>query len=556
MLNYGAGGTGLDGEGRVTQVTAQTEQNPVTGVTYTMSGTTQPIGSITQVTYGSADSDNFSYSPNTGALNSYIFHVGSQTVTGNLTWNTNGSFQQLQISDQLNAANSQTCTYLYDDLGRIGLPPGSTGNSVDCGASKWQQIFSYDAFGNIKKTVPTGGTGVSFTPTYATGTSRYTSLPGFTPTYDANGDLTADGAHSFAWDAEGHPVTVDTVGLTYDALGRMVEQARGSSFTQIVYGPTGKFALMNGQTLVKGFAQLPGGGTAVYTPGVLPAYYRHSDWLGSSRLATTPSRTVYYDTAYAPFGEAYVETGTNDRSFTDQNQDTISGLHDFMFREYNPAHGRWMSPDPAGMKAANLENPQTWNRYAYTGNTPLQSIDWLGLLNLDRMETRKTLAGDFTFGNDIFDAVVGAPGTFLRYDIYGNLSFGYSTGLLLATYRMIDSVRDAVENSSVSPDPRFPHDVTDPGPYPTGGFQLTISDKGVFVDQAGILPDYTQTKVQLDYLTSLALAYQDKGLSIPTSLDNQIDALSGRLNRIQDEIYRLILPGMDQSTKDQAGMNQ
>jgi RHS repeat-associated protein len=378
MLNYGAGGTGLDGEGRVTQVTAQTGQNPVTGVTYTMSGTTQPIGSITQVTYGSADSDNFSYSPNTGALNSYVFHVGSQTVTGNLTWNTNGSFQQLQISDQLNAANSQTCTYLYDDLGRIGLPPGSTGNSVDCGASKWQQIFSYDAFGNIKKTVPTGGTGVSFTPTYATGTSRYTSLPGFTPTYDANGDLTADGAHSFAWDAEGHPVTVDTVGLTYDALGRMVEQARGSSFTQIVYGPTGKLALMNGQTLVKGFATLPGGGTAVYTPSVLPAYYRHADWLGTSRLATTPSRTMYYDAAYAPFGEPYVETGTTDRSFTGQNQDTVSGLHDFMFREYDQSHGRWMSPDPAGISSARAENPQTWNRYAYVTNHPGTSLDPLG----------------------------------------------------------------------------------------------------------------------------------------------------------------------------------
>jgi RHS repeat-associated protein len=383
MLNYGASGTGLDGEGRVTQVTAQAGQNPVTGVTYVASGTTQPIGAITQVTYGSADSDNFSYSPYTGALNSYVFHVGSQTVTGNLTWNANGSLQQLQISDQLNAANSQTCTYLYDDLGRIGLPPGSIGKSVDCGATKWQQIFSYDAFGNIKKTVPTGGTGVSFTPTYATGTSRYTSLPGFTPTYDANGDLTADGSHSFAWDAEGHPVTIDTVGLTYDAMGRMVEQQRGSSYTQILYGPTGKFALMNGQTLLKGFAPLPGGGTAVYTPSVLPAYYRHADWLSSSRLATTPSRTVYYDAAYAPFGEPYVETGTTDRNFTSQNQDTVSGLHDFMFREYDPSHGRWMSPDPAGPGAANQANPQTWNRYAYVNNGPLNSLDPMGLFRDD-----------------------------------------------------------------------------------------------------------------------------------------------------------------------------
>ena len=31
------------------------------------------------------------------------------------------------------------------------------------------------------------------------------------------------------------------------------------------------------------------------------------------------------------------------------------------------------------MKAVNITNPQTWNRYAYVGNQPLNSIDPLGL---------------------------------------------------------------------------------------------------------------------------------------------------------------------------------
>jgi len=48
--------------------------------------------------------------------------------------------------------------------------------------------------------------------------------------------------------------------LTYDALGRMVEQNRSGAYTQIVYGPPGnKLALMNGQTLSKAFVGLPGG---------------------------------------------------------------------------------------------------------------------------------------------------------------------------------------------------------------------------------------------------------------------------------------------------------
>lgn len=50
------------------------------------------------------------------------------------------------------------------------------------------------------------------------------------------------------------------------------------------------------------------------------AYYRHSDWLGSSRLASTTSRTVYYDGAYGPFGEPYAGSGTTDLDFTGMNQ--------------------------------------------------------------------------------------------------------------------------------------------------------------------------------------------------------------------------------------------
>ncbi len=172
-----------------------------------------------------------------------------------------------------------------------------------------------------------------------------------------------------------------TVNLIYDALGRMVEQQRGSIYTQVVYGPGGgKLALMNGQTLIKAFVPLPGGATAVYNSSGL-AYYRHTDWLGSSRLASTPSRTVYYDVAYAPYGENYGGTGTTDLSFTGQNQDTASGLYDFMYRRYSPNQGRWISPDPAGLGAVDPADPQTWNRYAYVSNTPLTAIDYLGLFS-------------------------------------------------------------------------------------------------------------------------------------------------------------------------------
>jgi hypothetical protein len=90
-INYGASGAGLDGEGRYTQVTASSGTIPVSNATYSTSSTTNPLGALTGVTFGSADSDSFGYDPNTGRLNKYTFSVNSNTDIGTLTWNTNGT---------------------------------------------------------------------------------------------------------------------------------------------------------------------------------------------------------------------------------------------------------------------------------------------------------------------------------------------------------------------------------------------------------------------------------------------------------------------------------
>jgi len=372
---------GVDPMGRPNTVNASSGQNPVTSTSFDLPNFK------TTVTYGSADSDVVTLDPNTGRMTQYKFNVGSQNATGNLSWNSNGSLLTLAITNQLNSLDTQTCSYTHDDLSRIysvGCVNGST--------NRWNQNFTYDAFGNITKTVPTGGTGTSFQPTYSSSSNWITALPGVTPTTDSNGQMTYDGAHNYTWDAEGkmhsvdaNPSTCSTSGecLTYDALGRMVEKAVGSTYTQIVYGPQGRFATMNGQTLVSAFIPAPGA-QVVYTSASLNttnkiAYYRHADHLGSSRLATTPTQTLYSSTAYAPYGEPYSQAGTTDLSFTGQEQDTVSGIHDFPARKYPVNQGRWLSPDPAGLAAANPANPQSWNRYAYVLNNPLSLVDPLGL---------------------------------------------------------------------------------------------------------------------------------------------------------------------------------
>jgi RHS repeat-associated protein len=80
----------------------------------------------------------------------------------------------------------------------------------------------------------------------------------------------------------------------------------------------------------------------------------------------------------SPYGENYDKAGPADLSFTGQNQDTTPDIYDFMYRRYSPVQGRWISPDPAGLAAVDPTNPQSWNRYAYVMNSPLNSIDPLG----------------------------------------------------------------------------------------------------------------------------------------------------------------------------------
>src|SRR4029077_16291987 len=171
IIYYGASdGTGLDGQGRITKVTASSGTSPiVNNVTYSPNTTATALpGSLTGVTFSSADSDSFSYDPKTGRQTGYVFSVNGVTDAGSLTWSKNGTLSTFAISDNLSGStDSQTCNYFYDDLGRLG-GKSPMGYSVDCGAA-WQQLFSFDSFGNIQKS----GTG-SFLPTYSASTNRFT----------------------------------------------------------------------------------------------------------------------------------------------------------------------------------------------------------------------------------------------------------------------------------------------------------------------------------------------------------------------------------------------
>lgn len=364
---------GVEGEGRPSSA-VNGSTTWVSSVAYNL--TSNP--STMTITYGSGDSDSYTFDPNTERMTNSTFSIGSPTKSyvNGLSWNTDGTLLQFATTDPFNSTNNTTCNYLYDDLGRIGLKPGLTPPTyyaANCGAGKWQQNFTYDAFGNITKTGSS-----QWQPGYNQSTNRI-QLSG--STYDGNGNLTNDVAHTYAWDPNfQNPSTIDGIGLTYDALNRMVEQNASGTYTQILYSPLGKVGTFNGQTAKKASIPLPGGAFALFVPGY-SGLIAHKDWLGSTRFISSRSTRAWWaDYSYAPFGETSYSSGsTSNVNFTGQAQDTTAGLYDFQYREYSPVQGRWISPDPVGSTTARFEDPQSWNLYVYALNNPMILADSRGL---------------------------------------------------------------------------------------------------------------------------------------------------------------------------------
>ncbi len=89
----------------------------------------------------------------------------------------------------------------------------------------------------------------------------------------------------------------------------------------------------------------------------------------------------------------------NTYKFTGWERDGETGLDHTLFRQYISAPGRWMTPDPAGLAAVDLSNPQSLNRYAYVMNNPVNFIDPLGLCRVDiTIEVRPEGASEPRYG--------------------------------------------------------------------------------------------------------------------------------------------------------------
>jgi RHS repeat-associated protein len=101
--------------------------------------------------------------------------------------------------------------------------------------------------------------------------------------------------------------------------------------------------------------------------------YYHTDVVGSVRMVTTPTGTVWHD--YLPFGEEWVPPAQTDkRLYAGKERDGESGFDYFGARYYASTSGRFTTVDP-GHVNGDLSDPQSWNAYAYARNNPFRYAD-------------------------------------------------------------------------------------------------------------------------------------------------------------------------------------
>lgn len=114
-------------------------------------------------------------------------------------------------------------------------------------------------------------------------------------------------------------------------------------------------------------------------------YYYHNDHLGTPQRVTDDQGQVAWSAELLAYGGIAQEThsGTdNPLRFPGQYHDRETGLYYNRFRYYSPLLGRYVQPDPLGLKGG-------LNVYQYTLN-PLQHTDPLGLCN----ETAQAVTAD------------------------------------------------------------------------------------------------------------------------------------------------------------------
>lgn len=360
---------------------------------------------VTQYTQGpSATSDH--YFPGSGRLNT------SQTGSGGTVVNLVHSHDRAgRLTTRFDLRTGVNATYAHDNLNRLASETRSGGALSTPEVLAWE----YDAIGNIKSRTEDGLTQAYNYNSSGAGSLRphaVASVSGIVsgvrlPTYqyDANGNLRSGGGRTIEVTSFDKVASVTSSGARLEYLygpdqERVQERyyrdgtlqrttaylnpdQRGGLFYEHEYGLSG--------TKKKHYVQVAENTVAVIVCTADPCtnvantttQYLHRDHLGSISAVTNATGDVVERMAYEPFGKRRRSDGTSDptgalaatsidRGYTGHEHMDEVGLVNMNGRVYDPGLARFISADPL---VTDPSDAQSYNRYSYVHNGPLDNVD-------------------------------------------------------------------------------------------------------------------------------------------------------------------------------------
>ncbi len=426
-----------DGSGNLVSLTGAGSYSYVSGISYA------PNGKIIQMTYGNGTKTQYDYyddstEPDQSAGTTFSYRLRGISIThGPTTTIANTTYQydkkdNVMVKDFTDGTQYYTEQFSYDEYDRL-----VSAQSTDLYGSK---NYQYDELDNIRS---------KDGRTYTYGTSKPHAVLSdgtYTYTYDANGNMVgrSDG-RTITYDYENRVVSISTAGsYRYDADGERTVKTEGGTTTYYFFQDYEE-TRQSGQPTVKVKYYFMNGIRIAERSSVDGLLFYHADHLGSAVRITDACAAIVKSLAYDPFGADAYSSGspTITHKYTDQIQDSGSGLYYYGARYYDPVLGRFISPDTV------LDG---LNRYAYCGNNPVKYADPTGhIFGIDDMifcVIVGVLAGTYVGGsiaNDNWNPVQwnwSSPNTW-----FGMAFGGTAGGLIGAGVGMLASGQYALTGS-------------------------------------------------------------------------------------------------------------
>ncbi|MFF4919989.1 RHS repeat-associated core domain-containing protein [Kitasatospora sp. NPDC001261] len=185
------------------------------------------------------------------------------------------------------------------------------------------------------------------------------------------------------WDAEGKLASMkqgtSTTGYLYDADGNQLIRRNPGKIT-VNLGGGDELVYDTGSKTSTGtrYYTMPGGVTLV-RQGPTKLTYQFTDHHNTGTLSIDSATSAETRRWTDPFGvlrgSGAANSWAGDKGYVGGLKDDTTGFTNLGARQYQPGTGRFLNPDPLLLP----EDPQQWNAYAYSNNSPVNKTDPTGM---------------------------------------------------------------------------------------------------------------------------------------------------------------------------------